>query len=673
MSSRRLLSDVYKTRSLLLLVPLFLGNCCAKTSPNCVSSCGNIPIKHPFRVKGDPENCGKKKYELECVQDRLVLYLFSPAKYLVRAINYDNHTIRLVDVGLRHGDCSSLPLYYISYLNFTSSSDANPYSLLMEEQFYIRDIFDEIPWNMAVALWIDCEKPVRKPPLYTDSYTSASSCIEKPTFSYSDSLSSGEKRRYSYFLFGTNLSASDVADQCKIDEIVMSTLRWPADKGEANLSFSDFHSKLEYGFELSWLSILCENCQGRRAYCDIESFNSTAATCYKYCFSRSDFKNGSFPCRLEVIFYNYLLPEGFKVRGFTVIGGILAARTTCGILCLLAFLIYKFRRRHLSMFDTIEGFLQSQNNLMPIRYSYSQINKMSKGFKDKLGQGGYGSVYKGKLRSGYVAAIKILEKSKANGQEFINEVATIGRIHHVNVVRLIGFCATRSKRALVYEFMPNGSLEKYLFSQEENISLSCKQMYDISVGVARGIEYLHRGCDMQILHFDIKPHNILLDENFNPKVSDFGLAKLNQTDDSMVSLTAARGTMGYMAPELFYKNIGHVSYKADVYSYGMLLMEMAGRRRNLNAFADHTSQIYFPSWVYDQFKEGKEIDMGEATDEEREMVRKMVITALWCIQMRPSDRPSMNKVVEMLEGTAEALGMPPKPFLTPQEMPIEDQ
>ncbi|XP_058219341.1 rust resistance kinase Lr10-like [Rhododendron vialii] len=370
---------------------------------------------------------------------------------------------------------------------------------------------------------------------------------------------------------------------------------------------------------------------------------------------------------------DYLLPYGFTVRGFTIIGGILGARSACGILCLLAFLIYKFRRRHLSMFDTVEDFLQSQNNLMPIRYSYSQIKKMSRGFKDKLGEGGYGSVYKGKLRSGYVAAIKILGKPKSNGQEFINEVATIGRIHHVNVVRLIGFCATRSKRALVYEFMPNGSLEKYLFSQEANISLSCKQMYDISVGVARGIEYLHQGCDMQILHFDIKPHNILLDENFNPKVSDFGLAKLYSTDDSMVSLTGQRGTMGYMAPELFYKNIGRVSYKADVYSYGMLLMEMAGRRRNLNAFADHTSQIYFPSWIYDQFKEGKEIKMGEATDEEREMLRKMVITALWCIQMRPNIRPSMNKVVEMLEGNVEALEMPPKPFLTPQEMPVEDQ
>ncbi|GMP24813.1 hypothetical protein CsSME_00001958 [Camellia sinensis var. sinensis] len=218
---------------------------------------------------------------------------------------------------------------------------------------------------------------------------------------------------------------------------------------------------------------------------------------------------------------------------------------------------------------------------------------MTKGFMDKLGEGGYGSVYKGKLRSGTLVAVKMLSKPKADGQEFINEVATIGRIHHVNVVQLIGFCAERSKRALVYDFMPNGSLEKYIFYGKEKSSLSCKQMYEISLGVARGIDYLHRGCDMQILHFDIKPHNILLGENFTPKVSDFGLAKLYPTDDSIVPLTAARGTMGYMAPELFYKNIGGVSYKADVYSFGMLLMEIAGKRRNWNASAN-SSQIFFP-------------------------------------------------------------------------------
>ena len=143
------------------------------------------------------------------------------------------------------------------------------------------------------------------------------------------------------------------------------------------------------------------------------------------------------------------------------------------------------------MYDVVEEFLQSHNNLVPIRYTYSEIKKMSTGFKDKLGEGGYGSVYKGKLQSGPLVAIKMLGNSKANGQEFINEVATIGRIHHVNVVQLIGFCAEGPKRALIYEFMPNGSLEKYIFSLEGSIPLSIEKTYKISLGVARGIEYLH--------------------------------------------------------------------------------------------------------------------------------------------------------------------------------------
>ncbi|XP_019244406.1 PREDICTED: rust resistance kinase Lr10-like [Nicotiana attenuata] len=347
---------------------------------------------------------------------------------------------------------------------------------------------------------------------------------------------------------------------------------------------------------------------------------------------------------------------------------ILSFRFLCGFFFLIALVVYKLRRRHLSEYQAIEDFLQIQGTLVPIKYSYSEIKKMTNKFKEKLGEGAYGTVFKGKLRSGPFVAVKLMHKSMTSGQEFISEVSTIGRIHHVNVVQLIGFCVEGSKRALVYEFTPNGSLDKYIFPQERIVSLSYKQMFDISLGVARGIDYLHRGCDMQILHFDIKPHNILLDEDFNPKTSDFGLAKLYPTDDSIVSLTAARGTMGYMAPELFYKNIGGVSYKADVYSYGMLLMEMAGRRKNMNPFADHLSQIYFPTWVYDQFNEGNDIEMQDASEEDRRMVKKMIFVALWCIQMKPVDRPAMKKVVEMLEGDVQLLLMPPRPFISPREI-----
>ncbi|KAF7816711.1 rust resistance kinase Lr10-like [Senna tora] len=197
--------------------------------------------------------------------------------------------------------------------------------------------------------------------------------------------------------------------------------------------------------------------------------------------------------------------------------------------------------------------------------------------------------------------------------------------------------------------------------------LSCYTVF--SIGIARGIQYLHNGCNMQILHFDIKPHNILLDDNFNPKVSDFGLARLYSTDDSIVSLTAARGTIGYMAPELFYKNVGGVSYKADVYSFGMLLMEMASRRKNLNTLAENSSQHYLPFWVYDQLKQGKEINIINVTEEETKLAKRMTIVALWCIQTKPSDRPSMSRVVEMLEKDNEDLQLPSEPYLYPNDLP----
>ncbi|XP_039160736.1 rust resistance kinase Lr10-like [Eucalyptus grandis] len=220
--------------------------------------------------------------------------------------------------------------------------------------------------------------------------------------------------------------------------------------------------------------------------------------------------------------------------------------------------------------------------------------------------------------------------------------------------------------------MSNGSLDKHIFAKEGDKFLDYKKIYEIALGVATGIAYLHRGCDKQILHFDIKPHNILLNKNFTPKVSDFGLAKLYPIDHSIVSMTAARGTLGYMAPELFYKNLGGVSYKADVYSFGMLLMEMAGRRKNVNANAEHSSQIYFPLWVYDHINKGESVEMDEVIEEEREVIKKMIIVALWCVQLNPDHRPPMNKVLEMLERDIGNIQMPAKPLIYPPGELVND-
>lgn len=270
------------------------------------------------------------------------------------------------------------------------------------------------------------------------------------------------------------------------------------------------------------------------------------------------------------------------------------------------------------------------------------------------------------LHNGHQVAVKILKKSKGDPVDFINEVASIGKTNHKNIVTLLGFCYEGNKQALVYNFMPNGSLDKFIIDGGNNHQLlAWEKLFQIAVGIARGLEYLHQGCNTRILHFDIKPHNILLDENFCPKISDFGLAKPCPQKKSIISMSGARGTPGYIAPEVFFRSFGGVSQKSDVYSYGMLVLEMAGCRKNSDATVECSSEQYFPHWIYKQLEQEKDPDHQDiSTDEERELWRKMVLVSLWCIQTSPQSRPTMTRVVEMLEGTSQSLQVPPIPSLT---------
>ncbi|KAK8603170.1 hypothetical protein V6N13_085363 [Hibiscus sabdariffa] len=462
--------------------------------------------------------------------------------------------------------------------------------------------------------------------------------------------------------------ARNIDESCTIDALVPIPIMFENISG---MSTSDIYRKLLLGFEIDVdlnLRLALHECYEKERPFQL-MLQSLLYALQTYADSFVYFLfNGP-----HVFQNTYYAPDSTSVLCVGITGGVILARYLLGMCCLLALVTYKWRRRHSSADDIIENFLKRQHDLMPIRYSFREITQMSSDFKEKLGEGGYGSVYKGRLRSGYLVAIKLLGKAKANGEDFISEVATIGRIHHVNVAKLIGFCVEGSKQALVYDFMSNGSLDRIIFAEQNKTVLSWQKMFDISVGVARGIEYLHQGCDMQILHFDIKPHNILLDENFVPIVSDFGLAKLYSTDDSIVSLTAARGTIGYIAPELVYKNIGGVSHKADVYSFGILLLEMIGRRKNMKSVVEESSKMYFPSWIYDRYSQGEDVEMEGVADDEKIMVRRMVITAFWCIQMKPTDRPSMRKVLEMLESDVELLQIPPKPFQLPCDISSEYQ
>ncbi|XP_009786425.1 rust resistance kinase Lr10-like [Nicotiana sylvestris] len=610
-----------------LLVVICTNIAKAQNTTRCSSSCGDIHISFPFRLRVDPQNCGDSRFQLDCQNNRTVISLESK-KYNVLEINYDNFYIRAIDPGLMNQttNCTIFPNYFTTDVPSTSP-------------------FDYFAPNIPI-IYVNCLATVN-----SSRYVKTTFCGSK-----NKTLVSNSSQSHSYVAIGEDMSISDLAESCS-----MEIVAWASGRGLSgdNTTLSSIQDALRYGFELSWKrTFLCRECEASQGNCFADG---DGYSCSHRCY---DDTGMDLPLPCSIHYYGVLT----ILYGGIVLISLLSFRFFCGFIFLIALIVYKWRRRHISMYQSIEDFLQTQSNLVPIKYSFSEIKKMTNKFKEKLGEGAYGTVFKGKLRSGPFVAVKIMHKSMTSGQEFISEVSTIGRIHHVNVVQLIGFCVEGSKRALVYDFMPNGSLDKYIFPQEGIVSLSYKQMFDISLGVARGIDYLHRGCDMQILHFDIKPHNILLDENFNPRISDFGLAKLYPTDDSIVTLTAARGTMGYMAPELFYKNIGGVSYKADVYSYGMLLMEMAGRRKNMNPFADHLSQIYFPTWVYDQFNSGNDVQIPDTTDEERIIIKKMMIAALRCIQMRPVDRPAMNKVVEMLEGDVQLLQMPPKPFVAPREI-----
>nr|QRV07484.1 wall-associated receptor-like kinase 1 [Zea mays] len=313
----------------------------------------------------------------------------------------------------------------------------------------------------------------------------------------------------------------------------------------------------------------------------------------------------------------------------------------------------------------IESFLQKNESIHPKRYTYADVKRMTKSFAVKLGQGGFGAVYKGSLHDGRQVAVKMLKDTQGDSEEFMNEVASISRTSHVNVVTLLGFCLQGSKRALIYEYMPNGSLERYAFTGDMNSEnlLTWERLFDIAIGTARGLEYLHRGCNTRIVHFDIKPHNILLDQDFCPKISDFGLAKLCLNKESAISIVGARGTIGYIAPEVYSKQFGTISSKSDVYSYGMMVLEMVGARdRNTSADSDHSSQ-YFPQWLYEHLDDYC-VGASEINGETTELVRKMIVVGLWCIQVIPTDRPTMTRVVEMLEGSTSNLELPPRVLLS---------
>ncbi|KAK6937068.1 Bulb-type lectin domain [Dillenia turbinata] len=293
-------------------------------------------------------------------------------------------------------------------------------------------------------------------------------------------------------------------------------------------------------------------------------------------------------------------------------------------------------------------------------FSYKELEHATCGFKEEIDHGAFATVYKGELPNerGNFVAVKNLEKFVKEGEkEFETEVLAIGRTNHKNLVQLLGFCNEGHHRLLVYKLMSNRSLANFLFG---NPWLDWCTRVQIAFGVSRGLCYLHEECSTQIIHCNIKPQNILLDDLFNAKISDFGLAKLLSADQTRTT-TGIRGTKGYVAPEWF-KNMP-ITAKVDVYSFGILLLELLFCRKSLEAESNDENMVILAEWAYDCYID-RRLDLllqnDEAAMHDMKRLERFVMVAIWCIQEDPSLRPPMRKVTQMLEGAVE-VPAPPDP------------
>ncbi|KAL5070205.1 hypothetical protein RYX36_021092 [Vicia faba] len=299
-----------------------------------------------------------------------------------------------------------------------------------------------------------------------------------------------------------------------------------------------------------------------------------------------------------------------------------------------------------------------------LRFDLSTLEESTNKFSEanKLGEGGFGEVYKGVLPSGQEIAVKRLSKhSGQGGEQFKNEVELVAQLQHRNLARLLGFCLERDEKILVYEFVANKSLDYILFDPEKQRLLDWTRRYKIIGGIARGIQYLHEDSRLKIIHRDLKASNILLDKDMNPKISDFGMAKLFGVDQTQGNTSRIVGTYGYMSPE--YAMHGDFSIKSDIYSFGVLVMEIISGKKNSSFYETGVAEDLI-SYAWKLWKNGTPLELVDHTIREsytpNEAIRCIHI-GLLCVQEDPNDRPTMATIVLMLDSHTVTLPVAKQP------------
>lgn len=294
-------------------------------------------------------------------------------------------------------------------------------------------------------------------------------------------------------------------------------------------------------------------------------------------------------------------------------------------------------------------------------YSYETLAYATNNFDsaNKLGRGGFGQVYKGKLVSGQEIAVKRLSKSSGQGiEEFMNEVVVISKLQHRNLVKLLGCCVEGEEKMLIYEYMPNRSLDAYLFDASRKYLLGWNRRVGIIEGIGRGLLYLHRDSRLKIIHRDLKASNILLDDGLNPKISDFGMARIFGGNQDQADTTRVVGTYGYMAPE--YAMEGIFSEKSDVYSFGILLLEIVTGRK-CTSFSHDENGLSLLRHAWKLWNEGAIVKLIDPsiTDPSIEMeILRYVHVGLLCVQEFANDRPHVAAVLSMLNREISELPCP---------------
>ncbi|CAI0394984.1 unnamed protein product, partial [Linum tenue] len=320
-------------------------------------------------------------------------------------------------------------------------------------------------------------------------------------------------------------------------------------------------------------------------------------------------------------------------------------------------------------------------NIGLTRYSLSEMERATDGFasENKLGQGGYGPVFKGLLPGGEEVAVKKLSYSSTQGYaEFENEVLLTAKLQHVNLVRLLGFCIDEEEHMLVYEFMPNNSLDKYLFDSVKRLQLNWRKRVEIIEGVTQGLLYLQKYSRLTVIHRDLKPSNILLDSGMNPRISDFGLARIFVRGAEEANTERVFATIGYAPPE--YLNEGVYSAKSDVFSFGVLLLQIISGKIIASVYGEQ-KKLNLLDYAYEMWKDGRGMEvMDSSLDDSRSSCKLMTCLqiSLLCVQGNPEDRPSMADVAFMLRNYTAALGIPLRPVfprkddVTMKRMPTND-